>query len=59
MEKDQLEQGSQKCMQQITSCLGHFVKHGSVGKRLEIVHSTPRPRGTASIPGLVVRLRVY
>lgn len=44
-------------MQQIASFLGHVVKHGSVGRRLEI--ACPRPRETAPIPGLVVDLRVY
>lgn len=47
---------SQKCVKQIPSCLGHLVRHGSVGKRLEIVY--PIPRGAAPIPGLVVDLWV-
>lgn len=47
---------SHKCVKQIPSCLGHLVKHGSVGKRLEIVY--PIPRGAAPIPGLGVDLWV-
>jgi len=48
------ELGSQTHTHQIASCLGHMLKYGTAGRRLEAVY--PTPTGTAPVPGRVVDL---